>query len=276
MKKILLALLLIFAMLLSACGVVKYKFKDGIMYENGKEATGTFEYNVGKYKVKANFKNGLLDGVLEKYYLDGNIMVKGTYTNREIIEEKVYYENGQLMSVFSNDKNLKLYYDDGQLIMTSNRKTGETVIYHENGNPLMVIRNIESALYNENNEMLFKVKNEELIEIRATLKKLEDGSFEYIKNNKVIAKITADEESVSYLYSTGETLMKSNDDTKVVEIFFKNGNTFFKGDGNKFTFNYKDGKPLCELEGNVAKVYDSNGNNIINNFDIITNIKKVN
>ena len=276
MKKILLALLLIFAMLLSACGVVKYKFKDGIMYENGKEATGTFEYNAGKYKVKANFKNGLLDGVLEKYYLDGNIMVKGTYTNREIIEEKVYYENGQLMSVFSNDKNLKLYYDDGQLIMTSNRKTGETVIYHENGNPLMVIRNIESALYNENNEMLFKVKNEELIEIGATLKKLEDGSFEYIKNNKVIAKITADEESVSYLYSTGETLMKSNDDTKVVEIFFKNGNTFFKGDGNNFTFNYKDGKPLCELEGNVAKVYDSNGNNIINNFDIITNIKKVN
>ena len=276
MKKTLLALLLIFAMLLSACGVVKYKFKDGIMYENGKEATGTFEYNAGKYKVKANFKNGLLDGVLEKYYLDGNIMVKGTYTNREIIEEKVYYENGQLMSVFSNDKNLKLYYDDGQLIMTSNRKTGETVIYHENGNPLMVIRNIESALYNENNEMLFKVKNEELIEIGATLKKLEDGSFEYIKNNKVIAKITADEESVSYLYSTGETLMKSNDDTKVVEIFFKNGNTFFKGDGNKFTFNYKDGKPLCELEGNVAKVYDSNGNNIINNFDIITNIKKVN
>ena len=276
MKKILLALLLIFAILLSACGVVKYKFKDGIMYENGKEATGTFEYNAGKYKVKANFKNGLLDGVLEKYYLDGNIMVKGTYTNREIIEEKVYYENGQLMSVFSNDKNLKLYYDDGQLIMTSNRKTGETVIYHENGNPLMVIRNIESALYNENNEMLFKVKNEELIEIGATLKKLEDGSFEYIKNNKVIAKITADEESVSYLYSTGETLMKSNDDTKVVEIFFKNGNTFFKGDGNKFTFNYKDGKPLCELEGNVAKVYDSNGNNIINNFDIISNIKKVN
>ena len=124
--------------------------------------------------------------------------------------------------------------------------------------------------------MLFKVENAKAVDIGTTLKKLEDGSFEYIKNNKVIAKITADEESVSYLYSTGETLMKSNDDTKVVEIFFKNGNTFFKGDGNKFTFNYKDGKPLCELEGNVAKVYDSNGNNIINNFDIISNIKKVN
>ena len=52
MKKILLALLLIFAMLLSACGVVKYKFKDGIMYENGKEATGTFEYYGKRYLYK--------------------------------------------------------------------------------------------------------------------------------------------------------------------------------------------------------------------------------
>ena len=31
MKKILSALLLIFAMLLSACGGVKYEFKDGLM-----------------------------------------------------------------------------------------------------------------------------------------------------------------------------------------------------------------------------------------------------
>ena len=44
MKKILLALLLIFAMLLSACGVVKYEYKDGVMYGDGKEATGTFEF----------------------------------------------------------------------------------------------------------------------------------------------------------------------------------------------------------------------------------------
>ena len=276
MKKILSALLLVFAMILSACGGVKYEYKDGVMYGDGKVATGTFEFKAGKYKVKGNFVNGLPDGTLEKYYSDGNVMIKDTFVNGEITEEKINYKNGKLMTDLSSDKVLNLYYDDGQLVMTSNMKTGESSAYHENGNPLIVIGNTESILYDENNEMLFKVRNEELIEIGATLKKLEDGSFEYIKNNKVIAKITADEESVSYLYSTGETLMKSNDDTKVVEIFFKNGNTFFKGDGNKFTFNYKDGKPLCELEGNVAKVYDSNGNNIINNFDIITNIKKVN
>ena len=42
MKKILLILLLLFLIPLSACGRVKYEFKDGIMYEDGKEATGTF------------------------------------------------------------------------------------------------------------------------------------------------------------------------------------------------------------------------------------------
>jgi len=276
MKKILLALLLIFAMLLSACGVVKYKFKDGIMYENGKEATGTFEYNAGKYKVKANFKNGLLDGVLEKYYLDGNIMVKGTYTNREIIEEKVYYENGQLMSVFSNDKNLKLYYDDGQLVMTFNFQTGESSTYHENGNPLFVITRTKSTLYNENNEALFEVKNGESINIGTTLKELEDGTFEILKDNKIIAKADAKGETLTYLYSTGEKLMTSNSVSGDTEIFFKNGVTFFKGDTESAKWFYKNGKMFYEFYKNLWRFFDAEGNQIISNFDNITDIKKIN
>ena len=35
MKKIFSVLLLIFAMLLSACGGVKYEYKDGVMYGDG-------------------------------------------------------------------------------------------------------------------------------------------------------------------------------------------------------------------------------------------------
>ena len=275
MKKTLLALLLIFAMLLSACGVVKYKFKDGIMYENGKEATGAFEYNAGKYKVKANFKNGLLDGVLEKYYLDGNIMVKGTYTNREIIEEKVYYENGQLMSVFSNDKNLKLYYDDGQLVMTFNFQTGESSTYHENGNPLFVITRTKSTLYNENNEALFEVKNGESINIGTTLKELEDGTFEILKDNKIIAKADAKGETLTYLYSTGEKLMTSNSVSGDTEIFFKNGVTFFKGDTESAKWFYKNGKMFYEFYKNLWRFFDAEGNQIISNFDNITDIKKI-
>ena len=61
MKKVLLVLLLIFTMLLSACGGVKYEYKDGVMYENKKPATGTFEFKSGDYKVKSQFVDGVPD-----------------------------------------------------------------------------------------------------------------------------------------------------------------------------------------------------------------------
>ncbi|WP_338937168.1 toxin-antitoxin system YwqK family antitoxin [Fusobacterium nucleatum] len=275
MKKVLSALLLIIAMVLSACGGVKYEYKDGVMYGDGKEATGTFEFKAGKYKVKANFVDGLVDGLLEKYYPDGSIMVKDTYVNGENTKEEIYYKNGQLMGTFSDDEDLKFYYDDGKLIMTYNDKTGETLIYHENGNPLMTTNNKETAIYNENNEMLFKVENNKLIDIGATLKNLENGSFEFVKDNKVIAKIDANGEIINYLYSTGETMLKVNEATGITEFFFKNGNTFMKQEGNKSVVNYKDGKTLYELEGDVWKFYNQEGEEIISNFELITDIKKV-
>ena len=275
MKKVLSVLLLIFAMVLSACGGVKYEYKDGVMYGDGKEATGTFEFKAGKYKVKANFVDGLVDGLLEKYYPDGSIMVKDTYVNGENTKEEIYYKNGQLMGTFSDDEDLKFYYDDGKLIMTYNDKTGETLIYHENGNPLMTTNNKETAIYNENNEMLFKVENNKIVDIGATLKNLENGSFEFVKDNKVIAKIDANGEIINYLYSTGETMLKVNETTGVTEFFFKNGNTFMKQEGNKSVVNYKDGKTLYEIEGDVWKFYNQEGEEIISNFELITDIKKV-
>ena len=275
MKKILSALLLVFAMILSACGGVKYEYKDGVMYGDGKVATGTFEFKTGKYKVKGNFVNGLPDGTLEKYYSDGNVMIKDTFVNGEITEEKINYKNGKLMTDLSSDKVLNLYYDDGQLVMTSNMKTGESSAYHENGNPLIVIGNTESILYDENNEMLFKIRNGESVDIGTTLKKLEDGTFEIVKDNKVVAKVDANGEIINYLYSTGETLMKSNSINNATEIFFKNGKTFFKGEGHNFIFYYKDGKPLYEMEGDVWKFYNEEGDEIVSNFELVTDIKKV-
>lgn len=70
MKKILSTLLLLFAMLLSACGGIKYEFKDGILYADGKEASGTFEFNLNGFKAKGTFVNGLADGLFERYYSD--------------------------------------------------------------------------------------------------------------------------------------------------------------------------------------------------------------
>ena len=275
MKRILSALLLIFAMLLSACGGVKYEFKDGVMYGDGKEATGTFEFKAGKYKVKGNFVDGLPNGLFEEYYSDGSIMIKDTFVNGVNTKEEIYYKNGQLLGVFGDNEDLKLYFDDGKLIMTYNDKIDESIIYHENGNPLMITNKNESSIYNENNEMLFKVKNEEPVDIGSSLKKLSDGSFELVKDNKVLAKIDANGEIINYLYSTGETMLKVNDTTGVTEFFFKNGNTFMKEDGNKNVLNYRDGKPLYEMEGDSWKIYNEEGDKISSDFELVTAIKKI-
>lgn len=276
MKKILSALLLVFAMVLSACGGVKYEFKDGVMYGDGKEATGTFEFKSGKNKVKGNFVNGLPDGILEKYYSDGSIMLKDTYVAGENTAEELYYNNGQLMGSFSDTEDLKLYYENGNVVMSVNPQTGETVVYHENGNPLMAIVGGSAAIFNENNDMLFKIENEQPVEMEATLNQLEDGSYELVKDDKVIAKIDANGQIGTYLYSTGEPLMRFDSSTGLSEIFFKDGTTLFESDGNNFTLNYKDGKPLYEAKGNVWKFFSTDGEEIISNFEIITDIKKVN
>ena len=275
MKKVLSALLLVMAMLLSACGGIKYEYKDGVMYGDGKEATGTFEFKAGKYKVKGKFVNGAPDGLFEEYYSDGSIMIKDTFVNGENTKEEIYYKNGQLMGVFADDEELKLYFDDGKLVMTYNDKTGESIIYHENGNPLMITEENESAIYNENNELLFKVKNEAPVDIGSNLKKIEDGSFELVKGNKVLAKIDANGEIINYLYSTGETMLKVNDVTGVTEFFFKNGNIFMKEDGKKNVLNYRDGKPLYEMEGESWKIYNEEGDEISSSFEVVTDIKKI-
>ena len=275
MKKLLSVLLLIFAMLLSACGGVKYEYKDGVMYEDGKEATGTFEFKSGKYKVKGNFENGLPNGLLEKYYSDGSIMVKDTFVNGINTKEEIYYKNGKLMEDVSNNRLSKLYYDDGSLVMFVDIQTEETIFYHENGNPLMTIIDKEVVMYDENNEMLSKVEDGKAVDIGITQRKLADGSSEFVKDNKIVAKIDANKEIGTYFYSTGEPLMRFYRSTDSSEIFFKNGTTLFKSEGNERVFNYRDGKPLYKAEGNIWKFYNEEGDEIIANFDVITDIKKI-
>ena len=275
MKKILLALLLVFLIPLSACGRVKYEFKDGIMYENGKEASGTFEFKLNGFKSKGKFINGLTDGLLEVYYPDGSIMAKNIFSNNEHLKDEVYYRNGKLMVTYLKDKRMDIFYDDGQLVMSFNLQTGKSSSYHENGNPLMIGNSYETTLYNENNEALFEVKNGEPINIGTTLKELEDGTFEILKDNKIIAKADAKGETLTYLYSTGEKLMTSSSVSGDTEIFFKNGKTFFKGNTENAKWFYKDGKLLYESKGKEWSIYNREGKKIITAFEEITDIKKI-
>ena len=275
MKKILLALLLVFLIPLSACGRVKYEFKDGIMYEDGKEATGTFEFKIGKYRTKGKFVDGLADGLLEVYYPDGSIMVKNIFSNGEHLKDEVYYRNGKLMGTYLKDKRMDIFYDDGQLVMSFNLQTGKSSSYHENGNPLFVMNRIKSTLYNENNEVLFEIVNGQSIDTKETLKELEDGTFEILKDNKIIAKVDAKGETITYLYSTGEKLMTSSSVSGDTEIFFKNGKTFFKGNTENAKWFYKDGKLLYESKGKEWSIYNREGEKIITAFEEITDIKKI-
>ena len=275
MKKILLILLLLFLIPLSACGKVKYEFKDGVMYEDGKEASGTFEFKLNGFKAKGTFVNGLADGLLEVYYPDGNIKTKTLFSNAVHLKDEVYYRNGKLMVTHLKDKRIDIFYDDGQLVMSFNLQTGKSSSYHENGNPLFVITRTKSTLYNENNEALFEVKNGDSINIGTTLKELEDGTFEILKDNKIIAKADAKGETITYLYSTGEKLMTSSSVSGDTEIFFKNGQTFFKGNTENAKWFYKNGKIFYEFYKSKWRFFDTEGNQIISNFDEITDIKKI-
>ena len=275
MKKILSALLLVFTMLLSACGGVKYEFKDGVMYADEKEATGNFEFKSGKYKVKGNFVNGLPDGLFEEYYSDGSLMAKENFVNGEMTSKELYYKNGKLLGNFDENGDLKLYYDDGSLILSYDVEKNESIYYHENGNPLMVHDYDETVLYDENNEMISKLNNEDLTDIGASLNKLEDGSFELVKGDKVLAKVDANGDVINYVYSTGEPLLTVNHNTGETEFFFKNGNTFMKQKEGESVLNYRDSKPLYELNEDSENIYNEEGEQIVGNFEIVTDIKKL-
>lgn len=275
MKKILSALLLVFTMLLSACGGVKYEFKDGVMYADEKEATGNFEFKSGKYKVKGNFVNGLPDGLFEEYYSDGSLMAKENFVNGEMTSKELYYKNGKLLGNFDENGDLKLYYDDGSLILSYNAEKNESIYYHENGNPLMVHGYDETTLYDENNEIVSKLNNEDLTDIGASLNKLEDGSFELVKGDKVLAKVDANGDVINYLYSTGEPLLKVDENMEETEFFFKNGNTFMKQKEGESVLNYRDGKPLYELNEDSENIYNEEGEQIVGDFELVTDIKKL-
>ena len=259
MKKILLVLLLLFSLPISISAEEKYEVKGGVLYGDGKKVTGTFELISGKYKAKGSFVNGLPDGIFEIYYPDGSIMIKNTFVAGVRMTEETYYKGGKLFIKSSKkDDSLKIFYEDGNLVLSRSIKTGSYIIYHENGKPLMVSNGNISTLYNENNEILFKLNGEESLDNQGDFEELKDGSYQLVKNNKVIATIDASGMTVTFLYSTGEPLIRLNDNNELLQVLFKNGNVFFEANGNNFRINYKDGKPLCELlTTNTLRVLES-------------------
>ena len=275
MKKILLIFLL-FLMTLSVSAKEKYEVKGGVLYNDGKKVTGTFELIFEKYRAKGSFVNGLPDGTFERYYPDGSIMLKNTFVAGIRMTEETYYKSGKLLLKASKkDDSLKLFYEDGSLVLSRNIKTGSYIIYHENGKPLVVSNGNISTLYNENNEILFKLNSDESLDSQGDLKELKDGSYQLVKNNKVIATLDASGTIVTFLYSTGEPLMRLNDNNELLQIFFKNGTVFVEADANNLRINYKDGKPLYKINKITEILFNRDGEEIPNDLEKVIGIRKV-
>lgn len=275
MKKILLIFLL-FILPLFALAKEKYEVKGGVLYNDGKKVTGTFELIFEKYRAKGSFVNGLPDGTFERYYPDGSIMLKNTFVAGIRMTEETYYKSGKLFIKFSKkDDSLKVFYEDGNLVLSRNIKTGSYIIYHENGKPLMVFDGNVSTLYNENNEILFNLNADESLDNQGDLEELKDGSYRLVKNNRVIATLDTSGTITTFLYSTGEPLMRSNDNNGLLQVFFKNGKVFFESDGNNFRINYKDGKPLYKTNRITEIFFNKDGEEIPNDLEKVIGIRKI-
>ena len=105
--------------------------------------------------------------------------------------EETYYKGGKLFIKFSKkDDSLKVFYEDGNLVLSRSIKTGSSTIYHENGKPLMISDGNISTLYNENNEILFKLNSDESLDSQGDLKELKDGSYQLVKNTEPLTTDT--------------------------------------------------------------------------------------
>ena len=276
MKKILLILLSFSAiLLLTACGKIKYELKDGTMYANRKEATGTFEFILNGYKTKGKYINGLPDGLFERYYPDGSIFIKDEFKDGTLIKEEIFYKSGETLATATDGKYLKLFDKDGRLVESYDADKDKNIIYHENGKPLIITIGRDSTIYNENSEILSKEENGKIVDLDMIIKNVGNGLSEIIMDDKVIAKMNNNTGVLTYFYSTGEPLMRLNDNNELFEVFFKNGNVFFEANGNNFRINYKDGKPLYKTNKITEILFNRDGEEIPNDSDGIIGIRKI-
>ena len=227
MKKILLILLSFSAiLLLTACGEIKYELKDGTMYANGKEATGTFEFILNGYKTKGKYINGLPDGLFERYYPDGSIFIKDEFKDGTLIKEEIFYKSGETLATATDGKYLKLFDKDGRLVESYDADKDKNIIYHENGKSFVITIGRDSSIYNENSKILSKEENGEEVNLDMIIKNVGNGLSEIIMDDKVIAKMDDNTGILTYFYSTGEPMITTNSSTAETQFFFKNGNIF--------------------------------------------------
>ncbi len=129
-KKFRLLLLTLGALtLFSACSSVytdtEMKARGVVMFLSKTMGPTSFEkrwQTTNKAAIVENFKNGVRDGELRRYYLNGNLLMK------------LYFKDGNVEGPWED------YYPNGKLLMSgqmkANKEVGNWKYYDENGNLL--------------------------------------------------------------------------------------------------------------------------------------------
>ena len=113
-------------------GPYKFFYKNGQIEdeginENGEKKSYAFFSKEGKLEEKGNIKNYFsilktdfryLHGAYEKYYKNGQLMIKGVFEEGELIAPyKVFHENGEVFLEKNNNKEYTKFNDQGEIIL---------------------------------------------------------------------------------------------------------------------------------------------------------------
>ena len=224
-----------------------YEKRNGVLYVDNVLVNGKQEYKEKNgVIIKGNYREGLPDGVQEKYYPSGKIYGKiNIINNKTEGTETNYYENGKILS--------QLDYTQGKLI------SGK--IYYENGDLLSKIEGKKMTIYYSSGKKLFTMDKSDVAVYHENGKEVFSNSDEGVKiNGEDAEKSILDMFSKDKLLKTAFYLLTSS----TVQAEYKNGKPSIQLQGTTAVMYYKSGKILLELspslDGTVnSKIYYENG-----------------
>ena len=224
-----------------------YERKNGSLYVDNVLANGKQEYKEKNgVIIKGNFKDGLADGLQERYYPSGKLYGKINIVNNKVEgTETTYYENGKTIS--------ELNYTQGKLI------SGK--IYYENGDLLSQIEGKKMTIFYSSGKKLFTMDKSDVAVYHENGKEVFSNSDEGVKiNGEAAEKSLLDMFSKDKLLKTALYLLTSN----TVQAEYKNGKPSIQLQGTTAVMYYESGKILLELspslDGTVnSKIYYENG-----------------
>ena len=224
-----------------------YEKRNGVLYVDNVLANGKQEYKEKNGVVmRGNYREGLPDGVQEKYYPSGKIYGKiNIINNKTEGTETNYYENGKTLS--------QLDYTQGKLI------SGK--IYYENGDLLSKIEGKKMTIFYSSGKKLFTMDKSDVAVYHENGKEVFSNSDEGVKiNGEAVEKSLLDMFSKDKLIKTAFYLLTSN----IVQAEYKNGKPSIQLQGTTAVMYYESGKILLELspslDGTVnSKIYYENG-----------------